>query len=47
MLPVSDKLFAFYLKVREDLVNFSENIKCGNLKKNRAIYHNEEKRVTI
>ena len=26
---------------------FTENIKCGNLKKNRVIYHNEEKRVTI
>ena len=32
---------------RECFVHFSENIKCGNLKKYRVIYHNEGKRVTI
>ena len=31
----------------EYFVHFSEGIKCGNLKKNRVIYHNEDKRVTI
>ena len=32
---------------RENFVQLSENRKCGNLKKNRLIYHNEEKGVTI
>ena len=27
--------------------NTSKNIQCGNLMKNRVIYHNKEKRVTI
>ena len=32
---------------REYFVHLSEDIKCGHLKQNRGIYHNEEKRVTI
>ena len=32
---------------KKDIKNTSENIKCGNLIKNKVIYHNEEKRVTI
>ena len=47
MLPVFDKLFRFFLLEREYFIHFPENIKCGNLKKNRVIYHNELKGVTI
>ena len=36
-----------FLWEREYFVHFSENIKCGNLNKNRLIYHIKEKRVTI
>ena len=32
---------------KKNIGNTSENIKCGNLKKKRVIYHNEEKRVPI
>ena len=32
---------------KRNIGNTSENIKCGNLMKNRVIYHNEEKTVTI
>ena len=32
---------------KRNIGNRSENINCGNLNKNRVIYHNEEKRVTI
>ena len=32
---------------KKNIGNASKNIKCGNLMKNRVIYHNEEKRVTI
>ena len=28
---------------KRNIENTPENIKCGNLKKNRVIYHNEEK----
>ena len=32
---------------KRNIGSTSENIKCGNLKKNRVIYHNEEKRLMI
>ena len=47
MLSIFNKLFEYFFGERNNFVQFSENIYCGNLKKNRAIYYNEEKRVTI
>ena len=46
MLPVFDQLFGFCWE-RHNSVKFSENIKCGNLNKNRVIYHNDKKRIIV
>ena len=46
MLPVFDKLFECFWG-KEIIYTFSENIKCGHLKKNWVIYHSEGKRLTI
>ena len=46
MLPILINCSGVFWE-REYLVQFSENIRCGNLKKNRVIDHNEEKRVSI
>ena len=35
------------LRTKINFDNTSENLKCGNYKKSRVIYHYEEKRVTI